>query len=242
MGRRKAKADDLVKAAAELRDAVGALEFGPPVACVYNPLSYAWTPHRDYLLKYGGGRKKVVFFGMNPGPWGMAQVGVPFGEIGLVRDWLGIEGPVEKPGHEHPKRRVDGFACERSEVSGRRLWGFFRQRFGTPRRLFAGCFVANYCPLMFMEESGKNITPDRLPPRQRTRLFELCDSHLRRVVEILRPQWVIGIGGFAAERARLALGESVRVGAILHPSPASPAANRDWAGQVERQLKALGVW
>ena len=96
--------------------------------------------------------------------------------------------------------------------------------------------------LLFMEESGKNITPDRLPPRQRTGLFALCDSHLRRVVEILGPQWVIGIGGFAAERARLALGESVRVGTILHPSPASPAANRDWAGQVERQLKALGVW
>ena len=35
--------------------------------------------------------KRVVFLGMNPGPFGMAQVGVPFGEVAAVRDWLRID-------------------------------------------------------------------------------------------------------------------------------------------------------
>ncbi len=36
-------------------------------------------------------------------------------------------------------------------------------------------------------------------------------------------------------------GGSVRIGRILHPSPASPAANRGWAEVATSQLKALGV-
>ena len=34
----------------------------------------------------------------------------------------------------------------------------------------------------------------------------------------------------------------IRIGRVLHPSPASPAANRGWAAAAEKQLLALGVW
>ena len=235
--------DQLAGAAARLRDACGTLSFVPPVRFVYNPLAYAWQPHQDYLRRYGDGPKRVVFLGMNPGPWGMAQVGVPFGEIGLVRDWLGIASSVDKPDPEHPKRPVDGFACRRSEVSGRRLWGFFADCFGSPEAFFAEHFVANYCPLLFLEESGRNRTPDKLAASEKGALFDLCDEHLRQVVRTLEPEWLVGVGRFAAGRAASALtDEPVRVTSVPHPSPASPLANRGWADLARRALQDAGVW
>ena len=174
----------------------------------------------------------------------MAQTGVPFGEIKAVRDWLGIREAVGKPQPEHPKRPIIGFDCTQSEVSGRRLWGLFAQRFGTAEGFFRHHFVANYCPLVFMEASGKNFTPDKLPKAETTALEAACDAHLRAVVATLQPEWLIGVGGFAEAQA-LKLKSThpqLKIGRILHPSPASPAANRDWAGVVTRQLTALGVW
>jgi len=243
MVRHKETSERLAAAAARLRDAVSALLFQPPVAMVYNPLEYAWTVHELYLRKYGGGRKRVVFVGMNPGPWGMAQTGVPFGEIAAVRDWMGLSGRVDRPRREHPRRPIEGFSCPRSEVSGRRLWGAFRERFGPAENFFQQHFVANYCPLIFLEETGRNRTPDKLPGTEKKRLFRICDEHLRATVEFLSPDWVIGVGRFARIRAERALsGDSPRVGEILHPSPANPAANRGWTAQAVRRLNQLGVW
>lgn len=219
------------------------MKFGAPISYVYNPLAYAWAAHDLYLQKFGEGKKGVVFLGMNPGPFGMAQTGVPFGEIEAVRDWLGIYAPVGHPAREHPKRLVQGFACPRSEVSGRRLWGLFKERFGPAKNFFAEHFVANYCPLVFCEDSGRNFTPDKLPAAEQSRLFAACDQHLRRLLEILEPEWLIGVGGFAAGRAKVASENmQLKTGQILHPSPASPAANRGWGPAATRQLMALGIW
>jgi single-strand selective monofunctional uracil DNA glycosylase len=215
----------------------------PAAAHIYNPLEYARAPHELYLQRYGRTRKRVVFLGMNPGPFGMAQTGVPFGEVSFVRDWLGIQAAVGQPPHPHPKRPVLGFDCTRSEVSGSRLWGFFAKKFRTPERFFAGHFVANYCPLAFLSQTGSNVTPDKFSATCATKLFSACDDHLREMIRILQPEWVIGIGAFARQRAESALATSdIRIGQILHPSPASPAANRDWPGQACRQLEKLGVW
>ncbi len=233
----------LISAARTLRQEVGGLTFSPPAAVVYSPLDYAWESHSLYLKTYGNSEKKIIFLGMNPGPWGMAQSGVPFGEIEAVRDWLGIEAPVNKPAIEHPKRLVEGFACTRSEVSGRRLWGLFKERFGEAGRFFHHHFVANYCPLVFMETSGRNLTPDKLKVGERQLLFAACDRHLQKIVQTLGPDRLIGVGRFAEQRARKALqGVNIRIGHILHPSPASPAANRDWAGTVTRQMIDLNIW
>lgn len=235
-------ASRLIDAARALSGQVDALPFAAPVSHVYNPLDYAWEVHCNYLQRYGNGNKRVVFLGMNPGPFGMAQTGVPFGEIAAVRDWLGLEGPVGKPARENPRRPVEGFACQRGEVSGQRLWGLFRERFGTPEAFFAEHFVANYCPLVFFEE-GRNLTPDKLPAREAEPLQAACDAHLRAMIEALAPEWVIGVGAWAEKRATLALaGLPVRFGRILHPSPASPAANRGWAPAATRQLVELGIW
>ena len=234
--------DTLAKVADDLVAALSKLRFGPPVTHVYQPLVYARAPYRAYLDRFGKGTRELVFLGMNPGPFGMTQTGVPFGEIESVRGWMGIRAKVEKPPREHPKRPVLGFDCKRSEVSGARLWGLFKQAYGTPERFFEKHLVLNYCPLVFLEESGKNRTPDQLPAREKAPLLAACDEALRRSVAILSPRLVVGIGGFAEGRARAALeGTGVPVACILHPSPASPAANRDWAGTVRKQLAALGA-
>ncbi|MCB9617497.1 MAG: single-stranded DNA-binding protein [Sandaracinus sp.] len=226
-----------------LSDAVDALRFAEPVTHVYNPLAYARRPHELYLRRYGSGPKEALFLGMNPGPFGMAQTGIPFGEIEHARDWLGVEAPVDKPAVEHPKRPIEGFACKRSEVSGRRLWSWAKTRFETPERFFERFFVVNYCPLVFMEgATGKNRVPEKLPPDERDPLFAACDAALRDVVRHLKPKMVIGVGTWAESRARWALdGFDVKFGTVLHPSPASPAANRGWEPQAEAQLKALGI-
>jgi single-strand selective monofunctional uracil DNA glycosylase len=233
----------LIRAAERLRREINGLTFGAPVAHVYNPLDYAWAAHELYLRRFATSMKPVVFLGMNPGPFGMVQTGVPFGEITAVRDWLGIEAAVEKPPREHPRRPVTGFACARSEVSGRRLWGLFADRFVGANQFFAEHFVLNYCPLAFLESSGRNRTPDKLSAVERTGLFAACDQHLRAAVAALQPQWLIAIGDFARQRAQSVFPNGLlRIGRILHPSPASPAANRDWPGVACRQLEALGVW
>lgn len=227
----------------ELNEAVKEMKFHAPVSVVYNPLEYAWEPYCQYLRLYGCGPKKVVFLGMNPGPWGMGQTGVPFGEVKQVRDWLGVCGNVSGPALTHPKRPVTGFACRRREVSGRRLWDLFSRRFNTPARFFADHFVANYCPLLFFDNHGRNLTPNRLCATDRDVLFPLCDNHLVGLVEILQPRWLVGVGRFARQQAEQALKAlSTRVTAIMHPSPANPAANRDWAGRVIDTLEENGVW
>lgn len=232
----------LIEIASALRSEVEGLAFGPPVVTVYNPLDYAWAPHRAYLGRFGQGSRSVLLLGMNPGPFGMAQTGVPFGDVEMVRDWLGIKEAVAAPALPHPKRPVLGFDCPRREVSGQRLWGWARARFATAERFFSQYFVANYCPLVFMTETGRNLTPDALPVAEREPLFAACDRALRSTVSQLQPEFVIGIGRFAEQRARAALsGERPRIGRILHPSPASPAANRDWAGQAEQGLRRLGI-
>lgn len=237
----------LRRATADIVEELASLSFGEPVTHVYNPLVYARRPHSKYVDRFGRGPKEALFLGMNPGPFGMAQTGVPFGEIASVRDWLGIEASVDRPADEHPKRPILGFDCTRSEVSGRRLWGWCQARFGTPERFFARFFVHNYCPLVFMAEGGRNVTPDKLAAAERQALFAICDRYLRRMVEALQPRMVVGVGAFAETRARAVLegvesrGQALEFGRLPHPSPASPAANRGWDALADKAFDALGL-
>lgn len=218
------------------------LSFSAPVSHVYNPLAYARASFEAYLRRYGLGRKQVLFLGMNPGPFGMAQTGVPFGEVSLVRDWLGIEEPVKRPAIEHPKRPIDGFACMRSEVSGRRLWNWASETWGDAPRFFASNMVYNYCPLCFMEGSGRNLTPDKLGKSERAPLESACDQALAAMVAYWQPLYCVGVGQFAEKRLRIALPDyGGQIGVIPHPSPANPAANRGWAPLANGALAAQGI-
>ena len=127
-------------------------------------------------------------------------------------------------------------------MSGKRLWGFARASFGTAERFFERFFVWNYCPLAFLEASGKNRTPDKLPKSEQAALFSACDAALVEIVRELGVSHVVGIGAFAAGRAERALaGLPPRIGTVLHPSPASPRANQGWERLAREELGNIGV-
>ena len=222
------------------RAPIGKAEF------VLNPLDYAWKHHSAYLKRYGPGgpgRIEAVLVGMNPGPWGMAQTGVPFGSPDVVKDFLGISGPVKPPAHVHPKRPILGWTGTRTEVSGRRLWGGVRDCFGSPEAFFERFFVLNFCPLVFQSETGANLTPDKLPKDALVPCQEACEQHLGDVLETIRPKTAIGVGKWAEKQLQRVIdarGLSMAVGSVLHPSPASPAANRGWLPAARKQLAAIG--
>lgn len=240
MANRQAK--NLVATSRELSRTIARLRFAPPVAYVYAPLDYAQKPHELYLERYGAGKKEVLFLGMNPGPFGMAQTGVPFGDVGMVKGFLGIEASVTRPEREHPDRPVLGFGCPRGEVSGKRLWGFVQSSFESAEDFFRRFFVWNYCPLAFLEASGKNRTPDKLPKTEQAKLFAACDEALVRIVRELDVRHVVGVGAFAMGRAERALtGLPVAIGSVLHPSPASPKANLGWERLARKDLKGIGI-
>ena len=229
------------KAAETLRDSVNNLRFSERAAYVYNPLDYAWEMHAAYVDKFARATCDVIFLGMNPGPFGMAQTGIPFGEVKAVRDWMKLDAPISSSIKTHPSRPILGLQCKRSEVSGKRLWGLFQSRYGSADVFFKKHYVLNYCPLLFLEEGGRNLTPDKLPSADLKQLYHYCDEHIRDVVTAMQPTYLVGVGQFAEKRLSMVFGDTVTIARVLHPSPASPAANRGWAAQAANELEATGV-
>ena len=207
---------------------------------------HAWGCWDRYVRRYGNHERKYVLVGMNPGPWGMAQTGIPFGQIEAVRDFLKVPEDITigKPEKENKQRLVQGLACKRSEVSGKRLWlEWIREEYKTADAFFEDFYVHNYCPLMFTEASGKNRTPVQLKKKERDGLTTICDEGLKDVVAALRAQVVIGIGAFAEDRCKKVLHGQVedgfiRVERLLHPSPASPASV-NWAIKAKTRIREI---
>ncbi|MBG7607498.1 MAG: single-stranded DNA-binding protein [Verrucomicrobia bacterium] len=238
-------ASELIRAGMELADELRQLQFSDPVTNTYLTVDYASDGYESYLRKFGNSKKRVLMLGMNPGPYGMAQTGVPFGEIGLVRDWMELNPKIGKPANEHPKRPITGMDCPKSEVSGRRLWGLFSEKFPKAEDFFKDHLAINFCPLIWMKDTGANLTPDKIKATEMVAVDSACQKHLRRLIELLEPQYLIGVGAYAEKKMALAkeeLGVDGTIGKILHPSPASPAANRGWAEAAEKQLRELGIW
>ena len=213
------------------------------VDTVYNPLAYAWEPHRAYLELASGEGAKTLLLGMNPGPHGMGQMGIPFAATSVVRDLLKITNlDVGQPRTPHPKRPISGLDWPKEEVSGTRLWGLLANEYGSAESIFKSVFLLNHCPLMlFSGERATNITPDRITGPTTKALLERCDEHLREVVDIMQIERVIGVGRYSEKRALNALsGIDISVTTCWHPSPASPLANRnkgeDWKKNVRSVL------
>ena len=211
--------------------------------CVYNPLMYAWDIHEEFIRISGGSGAKTILMGMNPGPHGMGQMGIPFAATSVVRDLLGISGiDVSKPAISHSRRPVNGLVHPKEEVSGTRLWGLLQDRYGDAEQIFQNVFIVNHCPLMILHgPRGTNVTPNNVSGPVVRDLLERCDQHLMEVVIALGAEQVVGIGKYAEKRAKVALGEmGIRVRTCWHPSPASPLANRnggkDWRENVSAVL------
>lgn len=146
----------------ELTTVLKQFTFPKPIQYCYNPTEYALEPYKTYINLYCTNPKDIIFVGMNPGPFGMCQTGVPFGEVTHVRDWMKINQDVGKPEIECPARPIQGFFCTKTEQSGLKLWGLFKSLCETPEQFFKHTFVYNYCPLAFMDDKGRNITPNAI--------------------------------------------------------------------------------
>ncbi|MED6337735.1 MAG: uracil-DNA glycosylase family protein [Candidatus Thermoplasmatota archaeon] len=245
--------DDLIMAAKQLSNScnksIKKIERETIVAHATNPLDYAWPHHEQYLTNWGGLGAKTLLLGMNPGPWGMAQSGVPFGSTEVAKSKLKIKPcQLTTPSNAHPKRPIIGLDLERQEISGQRLWSLMFDHFGNGKNVFSNIFVVNHCPLLLLGESGKNLTPDNLSATVMKPILEACDEHLKKVVDIMGITRIIGVGKYAEKRARLAFdagktgdgitksGRKIDITSCWHPSPASPLANRndgaDWRANV----------
>ncbi len=239
--------EELIQAAARLRDDVDIIGQNliqdEKIDCVYNPLIYAWEPHKAFIELGGGKGAKTLLLGMNPGPHGMGQMGIPFSATTVVRDLLNIRDlEVKQPRDLHPKRPVTGLNWHKEEVSGTRLWNLLEEQYGDCEKIFSNVFVVNHCPLMlFNGERATNITPDKISGEYAKELIQRCDQHLKEVVKIMGIGKVIGIGKYAEKRAIEALkGMNVEIVSCWHPSPASPLANRnkgkDWRENISSVL------
>ena len=234
-------------------EAIASMERAEAVTHATNPLDYAWAHHEQFIEQWGGLGATTLLLGMNPGPWGMAQTGVPFGATQVAKDFLNIQPRrLETPANAHPKRPILGMDLERQEVSGTRLWNLMEELYGSPEATFADLFVVNHCPLLLLGERGQNITPDKVPKALIGPVLEACDDRLREVVDIMGITRIVGVGKYAEKRARLALnagikgpgkasdGRDVEITTCWHPSPASPLANRnegaDWRENVRNVL------
>lgn len=232
-------ADDLVAIMERLKTRTKRLRFGPPVAFVYHPLEYAWPVARAYFERYGTAPKEILLLGMNPGPFGMGQTGVPFGEVASVKGFLALDGKITPPAKSHDKRPILGWASTRSEVSGQRLWGAFARKHVKPEAFFSRAFVLNYCPLLFLGETGANVTPDKIAKDERKACEAICDEALADSIAVLKPKHLVGIGAYAAKRIALVTGREPIV--MPHPSPASPTANRGWDEAARNALASAGL-
>ncbi|XP_073393183.1 uncharacterized protein [Physcomitrium patens] len=240
------RCEALLKVMDDMASALDPLSFNSSVAFVYNPLHYARKPHEEYVRKYvsylnhRGQGSRVLACGYEPRSFWNGS-GVPFGDSVLVREFLHISSEVDPPEIMHPKRPIIGLNCPRREVSGQRLWGWAQARFGTASAFLDQFWIHNYCPLLFMESSGKNRTPDKLSKAERASIADVCNVALRAVIDMTKPRLIVGIGKYAGERIKQCAPPGIQVGDILHPSPANPKANKDWDKQIEAQLRALGV-
>jgi single-strand selective monofunctional uracil DNA glycosylase len=235
---------EVLDAAARLREAANALipdllNDCQQVDWIYNPLDYAWAPHAEWVRRFAGNGAKTLLVGMNPGH-GMGNTGVPFGCPEQVRDFLRItELEVHQPPELHPKRIVHGLDCPKAEISGRRIWTFLAERYGSPEEVSEHLYIVNHCPLWMFNEAGQNITPDKLSGDAARRLSRICDDHLRSVVQAMGIERIIGVGRYAQRCCENAFPEA-NVSWVPHPSPASPFANRnkgaDWREAFARAL------
>jgi len=207
---------------------------------IYNPLIYASEMFYEYIREYVAFPTKYLFLGMNPGPFGMTQTGIPFGEINIVKDYLQLNKPIYSPLIEHPNRKVEGLNIKRSEISGQRLWNFIREKYPNPYSMKYNIYIANYCPLVFLspEKTAKNITPNKLKKETRLKIDSVCDNYLFETIDLLECEKLIGIGKYAMGKLK---NDKIPFSSILHPSPASPLANKGWAKQAEKQLIDFGV-
>ncbi len=192
---------------------------------VYNVFEYAWQGWEAYIHKCAKLSAKIMLLGINPGPHGMLQTGIPFGSISAVRNYIGIhDADIKQPTVLHKNRPVDGMKYTKEEQSGLLLWNTIESLFTNSLNFFSHCFVINYCPLAFFTQKGENITPDKLGTEERKDVEHRCTSHLLEYLNIFNTSLILAIGRYAFNKAQLLSRDlhiipQKNIIYIPHPSP-----------------------
>lgn len=255
---------DLLQKTRDLAAVLDTFRHPAGVSHVYNPLSYMATAHEAWLsryVQYGECDEVAVtpspylILGMNPGPWGMVQTGVPFGDVPNAGKLIGVRDgstpftaqipcgvslpAIFKPQLDgiqlHPKRPVQGFACTRVEASGDRLWGGLATVWGLLDAVLDDCFAMNYCPLAYFSgEAGENVTPEAFikagPYRDEAyaqELDDVCGAYLRTVMRAMDTKVVLAIGRYAERKAKIAASMVANKPAVVYLTHPSPLATRN---------------
>ncbi|XP_059470377.1 single-strand selective monofunctional uracil DNA glycosylase [Neocloeon triangulifer] len=226
------------------------LKFSDPVFMVYDPVEYAGGIYFQYLQRFCRSPKHLLILGMNPGPWGMGQTGIPFGDVDTVKNYLGLAEfgfLIRQPTQQHPSKIVTGLDCHRKEPSGTKLWGLVKKltNYCPAEIALANIIVHNFCPLIFLKESGCNLTPEELKAsNKKEELFNLCSTALYHSLRVLQCSQILCIGKFAEKRADLMVKKfslNALVYSIPHPSPRNVSGRVNWEENAMASLSASGL-
>ncbi len=228
---------------------------------IWNPGLYGETWHARFRRLYRPGQHPLVVFGLNPGPYGMAQTGIPFTDIrrlvsalpDLAAELRGRGERVEPPGLAPPGLRP--YLSRSFESSAVRVYRFLKKGWGGAERGWTEVVVANPCTLLFIDPAeGKNRTPAdlaraaRLRGSGRDQVRELVESFGRirircavESIEALSPRGAILLGkdvqAALGPALRRILGEA-RVIPWEHPARAVPES---WASGLLSALRRRGL-
>ena len=281
---------DLIKTTRILADDLHALRRPAGVSHVYNPLRYMWPAHERFLSRHyvtdrasapdgrldfyepaGATRpRRYLILGMNPGPHGMVQTGLPFGDVVNAAAMLGYRTGDQVPAPDlagvelHPSRPVIGLSATRREASGERLWGGLAAIFGGLEQTLAACFAANYCPLAYFADDaqGTNVTPEdfgkktikgepnpRHDPGYAAELDKVCLPYLVRVARAMRVEVILAVGRYAEAKANIIAAlqpddsrpARPKVVYLTHPSPLATRSAGEWATMARHALENAGA-
>jgi len=257
-------ADQILAASDRLSERLAAL---PPVGdlVALDPTRYcrsAWAAYLQMAARLGC----VLVVGMNPGPHGMAQTGVPFTDPWIV-DELDLQAPrADVPPADipavgswrHRSHRARGVLGSKREESAKRLWPLLREICApyaavgpsadkiaeATRRVCNEVLLVNALPICWLDPAGKNVSAEqvekRAPAQVREGLRDLVNEWLQAVADILRPAAVIGVGRWAREFVTdLDVDHFVEIpfrDGIKHPSP-SAGSEAAWRAEAEPILR-----
>jgi len=206
---------------------------------VWNPALYALDIYQEYLTKFPPEPGAILALGLNPGPYGMAQTGIPFTDCRTASGALGMEMTI--PGKAPDDlisrlKKANGKWRGTYERSSLGMYRFLILAWGDIKTAYRNWFVGNPCPLLFLDPERWNVTP--ADPRLR-RMKEVGELRQRAVIgfsEILNPRGIVCFGKDVAK----AVGEVAirqvgpdRVVFYEHPARAVP---EKWAAGLLQEL------
>jgi hypothetical protein len=187
-----------------------------------NVHAHALPAYEAFLERYyADAHPPVAAIAMNPGKFGAVQTGIPF------TDWP--RGLELLPDLDKLVDRSVGLPNPNREQSGRRVYGWGLQRFGSYQELFRHVLFMLTCPVAVLEGQGtrvNNVPLDQLPRREAQRCLDLIVRRVPALLKAAQPKGMLLLGAYAEGvwSALQAEGQAPAIPAVkgLHPAAHMP--------------------